>query len=78
MDLFAQWRIFFTMKSMKGWFEVNPDAPRDIEALRFLTQRRRGRREIWVSEGLFAQWGILNFYSVSKERIELIIDLLDY
>jgi hypothetical protein len=79
--LFAQSEIFFfTMKSMedmKGWFAVYSDAPPDTEALHFLTQRRRGRREIWVNEGIFAQSEILNLYTVSKERIEKIINPLD-
>jgi hypothetical protein len=41
------------MKSMKGWFAVNPDVSSYSEAIHFLTQRRR---EISVGEGLFAQW----------------------
>jgi hypothetical protein len=65
--------IFFAMKSMKDmkdWFTVYPDAPPDTEALHFLTQRSQRRGEIWVSESRSAQWGILNLFTQNKERID--------
>jgi hypothetical protein len=48
--LLTHYYSFFTMT---GWFAVNPDVSCVTKALHFLTQRRR---EIWVGEGLFAQW----------------------
>jgi hypothetical protein len=41
------------MKDMKGGFVVDPDVYRIIQAVHFLTQRRR---EIWVGVSFFAQW----------------------
>jgi hypothetical protein len=46
----------FTMKSMKGWFVVNPGVFSDSKAFLFLTQSRKVREEIWVSVSFFAQW----------------------
>jgi hypothetical protein len=46
------------MKSMKGWFALNPEVTSVTEALHFLTQRHKGREEIWVSASFFAQWWI--------------------
>jgi hypothetical protein len=66
------------MKSMKGLYVVNPNASPVIKALQFFTQRTQRRGEIWVREGLFAQWGILNIFILNKERIEKIINPLDY
>jgi hypothetical protein len=35
---------------------VYPDVYGNIQAIHFFTQRRRGRREITVGDGFFAQW----------------------
>jgi hypothetical protein len=61
------------MKSMKGWFAVNPDVSSYSKAIQFLTQRRRGRREISFGDGLSAQWS--RHCSICVDQCSSVADL---